>query len=94
MLRKHLLRLKEPSEGEDKLEDADVRKSEEDIEDYVKCITFLSLFNYLLNIDSFVQFLYPKLHFDIFLIFFVQSNMQIDHFLQNLLKQRVKVVKT
>lgn len=47
MLRKHLLRLKKPLEGEDKLEDAHVMKSEEDIEDYVKCITFLSLFNYL-----------------------------------------------
>ncbi|AES60667.1 putative cactin, central domain-containing protein [Medicago truncatula] len=36
MLRKHLLRLKKPLEGEDKLEDAHVMKSEEDIEDYVK----------------------------------------------------------
>jgi len=37
MLRKHLLRLKKPSDGEDKLEDAHVMKSEEDIEDYDKC---------------------------------------------------------
>lgn len=48
MLRKHLHRLEKPSEDEeDKLEDAPVMKSEEDIEDYVECITCLLLFNYL-----------------------------------------------
>jgi hypothetical protein len=45
MLRKHLHRLEKPSEGEDKLEDDHVMKSEEDIEDHVQCITFMSLFN-------------------------------------------------
>ncbi|XP_027363637.1 cactin-like isoform X2 [Abrus precatorius] len=35
MLRKHLQRLEQPLEGEDKLEDAQVIKSEEDTEDYV-----------------------------------------------------------
>ncbi|KAK7267846.1 hypothetical protein RIF29_20525 [Crotalaria pallida] len=36
MLRKHLHRLEQPSEGEEQLEDAPVTKSEEDTEEYVK----------------------------------------------------------
>ena len=38
MLRKHLQRLEQPSQDEDKMENADVIKPEEDIEDDVKCI--------------------------------------------------------
>lgn len=53
MLRKHLQRLEQPLEDEDKLEDAHVMKSEEDIEDYVKGINFLLFFDYLRNMKLF-----------------------------------------
>lgn len=45
MLRKYLQRLEQPLEDEDKLEESHVIKSEEETEDYVQGISFLSLFN-------------------------------------------------